>query len=116
MDSRTIKGSISKQKHWCNHISCWKKSGLTQREYCLRQELAISIFSYWIRKFGKGAAKPGPTRFYPLTVTGASASPAHQGFHTGVRLSVCNDKFKIDLEEEFSKTTLKRLVAILETI
>ena len=116
MEAQNTKSYTSKQKHWRNHISCWRKSGLTQREYCLRQEIAISTFSYWIRKFGKGSAKPGPPRFYPLTVKGTSTALDRQGFDTGIRLSLCNDKFKIDLEEEFSETTLRRLVATLETI
>ncbi|MBU0943950.1 MAG: hypothetical protein KJ804_00410 [Proteobacteria bacterium] len=98
-----------------NHISCLKKSHLTQCQYCLRQGIAISTFSYWIGKFGKGAEKPGATLFYPLTVKGVSTSVDRKGFQAGIRLSLCNDKFKIDLEEEFSATTLKKLIATLET-
>lgn len=116
MEADNTQSNSSKQNHWGNHISCWKKSGLTQRQYCLRHGIAISTFSYWIRKFGKKAENPGSTRFYPLTVKGNSASFSKKGFHTGIRLSLCNDKFKIDLEKEFSQTTLKRLIATLETI
>jgi hypothetical protein len=111
-----LQSNLSKQKHWKRHISCWRKSGLTQRQYCLRQGIAISTFSYWIRKFGKESENPGSTRFYPLAVKDSCASPSRQGFHTGIRLSLCNDKFKIDLEKEFSQTTLRRLIATLETI
>jgi hypothetical protein len=111
-----IQSNTSKQKHWKKHISCWRKSGLTQRQYCLRQGIAISTFSYWIRKFGKAAENPGSTRFYPLSVKGNSTSSSRKGLHTGIRLSLCNDKFKIDLEKEFSETTLRRLIATLETI
>lgn len=116
MESRTIKSNSSKLKHWGNHISCWKKSDLTQRQYCLRQGIALSTFSYWIRKLGKGSAEQRAPRFYPLTVKDSSVSHDNQSFHTGVRLSLCNNKFKIDLEKEFSEKTLKRLVATLESI
>lgn len=116
MKSHSTKNNTAKQKHWGNHISCWRKSGLTQRQYCLRQGIAISTFSYWIRKLGKGAEITGPTRFYPITVKNTSTLPDKIGFHTGIRLSLCNDKFKIDLEKEFSGTALKKLIATLETI
>ncbi|MCP4341683.1 MAG: hypothetical protein GY799_23080 [Desulfobulbaceae bacterium] len=116
MEADNIQSNTPKQKHWGNHISCWRKSGLNQRQYCLGQGIAISTFSYWVRKFNKGAGNPGPTRFYPLIVKGAPKSLDEKVFHTGIRLSLCNDKFKIDLEKEFSRTTLKRLIATLETI
>ncbi|MCP4337704.1 MAG: hypothetical protein GY799_02190 [Desulfobulbaceae bacterium] len=116
MEPYNIQSNTSKQTHWKKQISCWRKSGLTQRQYCLRQGIAISTFSYWIRKLGKEAGNPGSTRFYPLTVKGSSTSPSRKGFYTGIRLSLCNDKFKIDLEKEFSESTLRRLIATLETI
>lgn len=116
MESGHTQGNTSKQKHWENHISCWRKSGLTQRQYCLRQGIALSTFSYWIRKLGKGTESPGPTRFYPLTDRGTSTLLDKNGFDTGIRLSLCNDKFKIDLDKEFSETTLKKLITTLETI
>lgn len=116
MELQHTQGNTSKQKQWEEHISCWKKSDLTQRQYCLSQGIAISTFSYWIRKFSKRVEKPGPVRFYPLTVQGVSTSVERKGFQAGIRLSLCNDKFKIDLEEEFSATTLKKLIATLETI
>ena len=111
-----IQSNASKQYHRENHISCWRKSGLTQKQYCLNQGIAISTFSYWIRKFGKEPENSGSPRFYPLTVKDSPASPSSNGFHTGVRLSLCNDKLKIDLEKEFSQATLRRLIATLETI
>lgn len=114
MISRTTTSNTSKQKHWENHFSFWRESGLTQRQYCLRQGIAISTFSYWIRKLRKESAEPRPPRFYPLTVKSSSTPLNKQGFHTGVRLSLSNGKFKIDLAKEFSESTLKKLITILE--
>ena len=116
MESGKPQCNTLKQQHWINHISCWKKGGLTQREYCLEQGIAISTFSYWISKCGKGREKPLPARFYPLAVKETSALLDTKRFHTGIRLSLCSDKYKIDLENEFSETTLKKLIATLETI
>jgi hypothetical protein len=110
-----IKSSTSKQKHWEKHISCWKKSGLTQRQYCFSQGIAISTFSYWKGKLGKVSESPKPARFFALTVKDADTLLNKQDSPTGIRLFVCNDKFKIDLDKEFSESTLKKLITTLET-
>lgn len=116
MEPDKIQCKTPKQQYWRNHISSWKRSGLTQREYCLEEEIAISTFSYWIRKFGEGSKNSKPSRFYPLAVRGVSTLLDAKKLHTGIRLSLCNDKYKIDLENEFSETTLKKLIVTLETI
>lgn len=116
MEPDKIQCITPKQQYWKNHISCWKGSGLTQREYCLEQGIAISTLSYWIRKFGKGAKNSKPPRFYPLAVRGDSTLLDTKKLHTGIRLSLCNDKYKVDLENEFSETALKKLIVTLEKI
>ncbi len=116
MESRTTESNFSKQKHWANHISCWRTSGLTQRQYCLKEGIAISSLAYWIRKIDKKVTKPSPPRFYPLTVKDNPKSYNKHRFSTGVRLSLCDDRFKIDLDEEFSETTLRKLIVTLETV
>ncbi len=116
MEPDKVHCKTAKQQYWRNHISCWKGSGLTQREYCFAQGIAISTFSYWIRKYGKGSKNSKPPRFYPLAVRGDSTLLEPKRLQAGIRLSLCNDKYKIDLENEFSETTLKKLIVTLETI
>ena len=116
MESPTTTSKLSKQKYWSNQIACWKKSGLTQREYCSRQAIALSTFSYWKKKLRQGTTKLAKQRFYPLTVKEPSISPKGAGGKSGIRLSTGEDKFKIDLEKDFSESTLRRLIAFLEKI
>lgn len=116
MESSNTQNHTSKQKHWGKHISCWKESCLSQKQYCLRHGIAISTFSYWKRKLINLHETPGPKRFFALTVKDAGPALSKQEPPTGIRLSLCNDKFKIDLEKEFSETTLRKLIATLETI
>ena len=89
------------------------KSGRYGEVVYLPQRMMRRMDDY-IREHGIGAND----RIFPIsyTVKETSTSPDKKGFDTGVRLSLCNDKFKIDLEKEFSGTTLKRLIATLETI
>lgn len=39
-------------------VTSFKSSGLSQREFCLREKIKLPTFSYWYRKVG---AVPTPT-------------------------------------------------------
>lgn len=36
-------------------VASFKSSGLTQREFCQRENIKLPTFSYWYRKVGTGA-------------------------------------------------------------
>lgn len=44
------KQSNIKQRQWQAHIHAWRKSGLTQNEYCRQRQLSNSQFCYWKKK------------------------------------------------------------------
>lgn len=46
----------NKRGLWEGIIRKWPDSGLSQREYCLRQNLTYSAFRYWYRRLGFGNA------------------------------------------------------------
>jgi len=43
---KSIAGS-DKRSRWQCHIEAWRQSGLSQRDYCQRNHLGCSQFSYW---------------------------------------------------------------------
>lgn len=43
---------------WNEHISRWKKSSLSQRAYCMQQNLQETTFSHWKRKLADSAVEP----------------------------------------------------------
>ena len=47
----------NKRELWEGIIREWTESGLSQREYCLRQSLTYSAFRYWYRRLGSGNAQ-----------------------------------------------------------
>ncbi|MGO8692657.1 MAG: IS66 family insertion sequence element accessory protein TnpA [Rectinemataceae bacterium] len=51
-----------KRDCWEGIIREWPESGLSQREYCLRQSLSYSTFRYWYRSLGSGNAKAEASR------------------------------------------------------
>ena len=52
----------NKRDQWEGIIREWPESGLSQREYCLRQRLTYSAFRYWYRRLGSGTAQTKATR------------------------------------------------------
>jgi hypothetical protein len=108
----TVNQAESKADFWRSHIESCTNSSLTQVQYCRNHSLALSTFSYWKRKL-KITRRP-KARFYPLTVQPEKIVNQSPRYSSGVSLNLCNDKFRIDIAENFSATTLKRLIVILE--
>jgi len=73
------KKKTSRAVYWRKHISQWSKSGLTQAEYCRRNEVSAAAFQWWkgqLRRKVKTQKKPSTSRQF-VEVHGVS--PAHVG-------------------------------------
>ena len=57
-------------------IDAWQQSGLSQKQYCLQNNIAYHIFHYWYKRYRDKQAARGsdPAGFIPLTVNGASST------------------------------------------
>jgi hypothetical protein len=42
---------IRDRSFWAKHSDLWKESGLSQKEYCKKEGLKSTTFSYWRRVF-----------------------------------------------------------------
>jgi hypothetical protein len=62
-------------------IEQWQTSGLTQDEYCKREKLAKSTFSYWLKKRRKqkyhsnALLKKPVKKFIPVEISGTADVP-----------------------------------------
>lgn len=58
-------------------IEVWKKSGVTQREFCAEKNIALPKFQYWMKKYT--VQHEGTGDFVPVKLRGSgTASPASQ--------------------------------------
>lgn len=105
--------TISKSSYWQKHINCWRHSGLSQAQYCQKNMLALSTFTYWKKKLSQSTK--APPRFYPLTIQGSPQSE-NEGTESGLRLVLGTHRFAIEVSKDFSATTLVRLVKTLDNI
>lgn len=104
----------TKEKFWQGHIDGWKVSGLSQPAYCQGNLLALSTFGYWRRKLQ--ASKPDRPRFYPLAASRPLHSAFHQSSENSIRLTLDGNRFTIEIGDEFSPSTLQRIILALEQI
>lgn len=69
-------GTQSKQDFWNEHIRAWRRSGLSQIEYCERQGLKVANLGYWL---GKQRRQAEPLTLVPLPLQVLHAGPVLHG-------------------------------------
>ena len=82
----------NKRELWEGIIREWPESGLSQREYCLRQSLSYSAFRYWYRSLGSGNAQSEANR----RVRAVEVSQKAKKPQTVAMNSVANGEVEID--------------------
>lgn len=112
MGGRASKKS-TKQEYWQQHITAWRSSGLSQRQYCAREGLAVQTFGYWQRKLKQETSRP---IFYPLTVPAACAVPKEMTEGSGLQVVLCGQRFRIAIDHNFDGETLRQLITALEAM
>ncbi len=101
------------QNKWEQHVREWDDSGLSQKAYCEIHALPLQSFGYWKRKL----KQPATTKpcFYPLTVSGVHHTDFTQG-EAGLYLLLNKERFRVEINENFSAGLLKKLVVTLEQL
>jgi hypothetical protein len=109
---------------WVDHFLNWEKSGLSQAEYCRRNDLKYCHFHYWKRKLSK------PPHLSPLSAQTESqrinfvelgaALPLASGMPRG---TVPGDIFRlwvggicVEVGNKFNPQSLSRLLRCLRTL
>ncbi len=98
-----------KHRFWKTHVNAWRKSGLSQSEYCRSHELSSHNMVYWKKKFSIEASQP--SKFVAVPVVPQSTSHP-DGDHSGVTVLVGD--FTIKLSNSFNPIVLSLAVVALE--
>jgi hypothetical protein len=99
-----------KRTFWRTHITSWEKTDLSQAEYCRWNGLSSRSFGYWKKRQDNG--KVNSVSFIPVPL----APTMDVGTKVG-RLPLCillDDRYRIEVGDDFSPLTLQRLVHTLE--
>jgi hypothetical protein len=98
---------LAKRRFWQAQVKSWEKSGLSQNEYCRRNQLRNTQFTYWKKKFIREAA--APVSFVPVPVAGTE--PAVQGDDSGLTLYLGD--IRIQLASDFNPASLSKILVVL---
>ncbi len=97
-----------KERYWSHHLLTWKKSGLTQAEYCRGNQLSSKCFTYWKRRI----ERPDPSmKLVPVRV-----SPVSEPKPSAELAFVFRDRYRVEVGDGFNPETFERLVRVLARI
>ena len=84
-----MKGLTAKQQKWVNIIAAWSESGLTQVDYCRREQIDIKRFYLWKSKLKSLHAQPAAAgAFYPSLLKNACLATQFEYASVLPRLSI----------------------------
>lgn len=99
----------AKRRFWQAHIGAWKKSGLTQIEYCRPHQLRPNQFCYWKKKISVGIQDT--VKFVPVALNSGNNAKAQPSDDSGLTIRL--GKISIKLSKDFSPSTLVKAVEAL---
>jgi hypothetical protein len=101
---------LEKRRFWKEHIDGWQLSGLSQSEYCRRNDLKFDRFVYWRRTFIRPTASKASSII---------EIPISAGFTRAVSLGpsplrlVVGNHYRIEVERDFDPVALRQLIHTL---
>lgn len=108
MEGKRAVGYAEKRRRWQIRLDEWKKSGLTQAEYCRRNNLRGHRFLYWKKRLlAKGcvaALVEVPPEIVSLSAS-AQKSPL---------CLIIDGRFCVEIAPGFDADTLDRLIGVLD--
>jgi hypothetical protein len=105
---------LAKRQYWQEHIESWKRSGLSQAEYCRLNSLRLKNFWYWKKQYSEKASDQ--LHFFPLALVPIKAAKAIKPEPASLQLTLQEQRFRIEIGENFSPSVLKGLILTLEQL
>jgi len=96
-----------RRRQFDEHVRRWRSSGLTQAEYCRRNDLKWSTFHYWRKRLATSAAVTLVQVPVGLNRTGPCHQPCQE------LILVLGGRYKVEIGDNFNPSTLARLVDTL---
>ena len=97
-----------RRRQFEEHIRRWRSSGLTQAEYCRRNELKWSTFHYWRKRLQDTATA---VTLVQVPVSNNLSCQANQEL-----ILILGDRYRVEIGDNFNPSTLAKLVDTLERL
>jgi len=107
------KSGKDRRQFWRNHLNSWGSSGLSQAEYCRRNDLKIARFTYWKCKLNRENL---PMEFVQIPAEPVEPTLFFQDKAAPSLRLTMGSRFAIEIPDGFSPTTLEQVLLILERV
>jgi hypothetical protein len=104
MNKKIRKQKNKRQDFWSDHIRSWKFSGLSQSEYCRKNNLDINLFSKWKRRFLNAGFVEVKAKI--------SKIPKIPNTYPVIEVEV-NGIYRLKIKPDFDVETTKKILSIL---
>lgn len=101
---------LERRKFWQYHLNAWTLTGLSQAEYCRRNNLKANRFTYWKRKFHRENL---PVELVQIQTGPVNSIPFSDNNRTPLRL-LMGDRFTLEIPDGFSPATLEQVISTLQ--
>ena len=99
---------IERRKYWTGQVERWRESGLTQKEYCLREKISLERFGAWKRRFDSECKiEAGSLVAVPPKIVSSALFTA-----AALRL-VVDERYRLEIPDSFSPATLEAVLPVL---
>jgi len=90
------------RQYWKKQIQSWRESGLTQAEYCRRNQLRKFQLIYWKKKLD---GQPAPVCLVPVQIKQEFAAPLNL---------IVGNRYRVELKRDFDQIALDQLLRVLD--
>ncbi|MDA8162242.1 MAG: IS66 family insertion sequence element accessory protein TnpB [Desulfobacteraceae bacterium] len=102
---------IERRKYWTDQVQRWKESGLTQREYCKKEDLSIERFGAWKRRLDhENQVETGGLVAVPSKIVSSAL------FTRPALGLVVDERYRVEIPDAFSPSTLEAVLQVLSRL
>ena len=101
-------------EEWKPRILKWEKSGLTQQEYCRREQLKYTRFVFWRMKIRKLNGNDSEKSNHSIVKAGRVNLGNPPGKSNDCHMRLCFEEYCLELKDNFSSESLNRLMNVLK--
>jgi lambda repressor-like predicted transcriptional regulator len=105
------KQKVRKQQQWQAHVIALKKSGQSRAEYCRKHQLSYHTLTYWLEKLKRPAGNE--TALVPVALSSNLRINSVPSARYSLKVILPN-AVAVEVSDDFSASTLSRLLATLE--
>jgi hypothetical protein len=97
---------------WRGRVEAWRKSGLSQRVFCERNQLALSTFQLWLRRLkSQGSGGLACVEIVPVSLSRIQPLRAQT---PPIVVVMGGGQYRLEVADGFHPTTLQEVVRALE--